>query len=329
MQALFRNRRALVFGAAAAWLAAPYRASAQVFPGQPIRLIVPFPPGGSTDLMGRAIGKAIGDSLNATVVVDNRVGAGGSIGAAEVARAKPDGYTLLLAAVTSHAVYQNFYPKTAKFNLTTDFDPVALVGEVPQAFVTHPAVKANSLNEFIALARANPGKLSIASGGVGTTQQMAALLMAINSDIKVLHVSYKGSGPAAIDVMGGQVDAMFGTVPSVQEHLKTGRLRLLGVTAQTRLPAFPQVPTFRESGLQGMDLNSNFGVLAPAGTPPERLDILARAIERGVAQKAVQDSLTINGVIVDVLGPAPSRMKVLAEVRKYEEVIRRTGVKPD
>jgi len=295
---------------------------------QPIRLVVPYPPGGATDLIGRTIGKALGDSLGVPVVVENKGGAAGSIGAAEVSHAKPDGQTLLLAALSSHAVYQALNPGTVQFDLAKSFDAVSMIGNVPQAFVVNPSVKANTLAEFLALARSRPGAVSIASAGSGSTQQMAAILLAESAGVNLLQVTYKGSGPAVTDLLAGHVDSMFGTLPSVQEHVNAGGARLLAVTSARRLDSAPAVPTFKEAGIENFDVNSLFGILAPTGTPPDRIDLIARAIERGLAQAPVREALVRHGVVIDYQGPAKARDTVVAEVGKWAGVVDRMKLRP-
>jgi len=295
---------------------------------QPIRLVVPYPPGGATDLIGRAVGKAISDSLGVTVVVENKGGAAGSIGAAEVSRAKPDGQTLLLAALSSHAIYQAFNPDTVQFDLKKSFDAVSIIGEVPQGFVVNPSVKANTLAEFLALARSKPGAISIASAGSGSTQQMAAILLAANAEVDLLQVTYKGSGPAVTDLLAGHVDSMFGSLPSVQEHISSGGVRLLAVTSAERLKSAPDVPTVKETGIKNFDVNSVFGILAPAGTPPERIKLIAQGIERGLADAAIQETLQHHGVVIGFQGPDQAQASVAAEADKWVDVVKRTGVRP-
>jgi tripartite-type tricarboxylate transporter receptor subunit TctC len=265
--------------------------------------------------------------LKVPVVVENKGGAAGSIGASEVAKARADGYTLLLAAITSHALYQNLYPQTARYDLGKDFQAVATVGDVPQVLVANPSVKARSLSELISLAKEQPGKLSIASAGNGSTQQMAAILLANSAGISLIQVPYRGSGPAMTDLVGGQVDTMFGTVPSVQEFVKSDKLRVLAVTSKERVPSLPDARTFAEEGLADFDVNSLFGVLAPAGTPAERVETVARAIGKSLSSQAVRESLLSHGVVVGYQGPADAMDAVNAEVRKWQEVIQRTGVK--
>ena len=199
---------------------------------------------------------------------------------------------------------------------------------MPQAFVVNPSIQAKTLSEFLALARSKPGSISIASAGNGSTQQMAAILLAANAGVELLQVTYKGSGPAVTDLLAGHVDSMFGSLPSVQEHINAGGARLLAVTSAERLKSAPAVPTFEETGIKNFDVNSVFGILAPAGTPPDRINLIARGVERGLAQAAVQGTLEHHGVVVGYQGPDQAKATVAAEVKKWVDVVGRTGVRP-
>ena len=307
-------------------LVVPFSAAHAAYPDQPIRMIVPYPPGGATDVIGRVVGKAIADELKVSVVVDNRSGASGSIGAAEVSRSKADGYTILLGALTSHSIYQNLYVKNASYDLNKDFQPVAVVGSVPLVFVVHPSVQANSLTDLINLAKASPEKYTIASAGNGSPQQMAGALFSITADIKLIPVPYRGSGPAMTDLVGGQVDAMIETVPAAQAFIKSEKLRPLAVTSQDRAPTLPEVPTAKEAGLDNFDVSSMFGVLAPAGTPMDRIQILTDAVKKALADKSVQESLLAQGVVAGYKDPAEAQQAISAEITKWHEVIEKAGI---
>jgi len=299
------------------------------YPERPITLVVPYPPGGATDVIGRIVGKAIADELKVSVVIENKGGAAGAIGATEVAKSKSDGYTLLLAALTSHAVYQNLYTKSVTFDLAKDFQAVSIVGEVPQVLVANPNIKVDSLSQFIDQAKQNPGKYSIASAGNGSTQQMAAIQLGYAADIKLIQVPYRGSGPAMTDLLGGHVDAMFGTVPSVQEHVKSNKLRALIVTSEKRSPIMPDTPTASELGLHDFNVNSLFGVLAPSGTPKDEVEIIARAIEKGLQNSSVKRPLLNQGVIVDYRGPEQTRQAIKTELAKWRKVIDKAKIKAE
>lgn len=320
---------ALLGGAlAGAALLAPLSAAYAAYPDQPIKLIVPYPPGGATDVIGRIIGKALADQLKANVVVDNRSGASGSIGAAEVSRANADGYTLLLGALTSHSIYQSLYAKNSSYDLNKDFQPVSVVGKVPLVFVVNPSVKADSLSELVALAKKQPERYTIASAGTGSPQHMAAALFGITADVKLVPVPYRGSGPAMTDLVGGQVNAMIETVPAAQSFIKSNKLRALAVTSTERAPTLPDIPTAKEAGLDNFDVSSMFGVLAPAGTPPETVNIISSAIAKALADRSVQDSLLQQGVVAGYKDPEQSRQAIRSEIEKWGKVIKTAGIQP-
>ncbi len=297
------------------------------YPEQPIKLLVPYPPGGATDVIGRVVGQALSTRLNTSVVVENKSGASGSIGAAEVAKSAPDGYTILLGALTSHSIYQNLYAKQVTYDLDKDFEPVAIVGRVPLVFVTHPSVQADSLSALIEAARKNPGKYSMASAGNGSPQQMAAALFGITADVDFISVPYRGSGPAMTDLVGGQVNSMIETVPAAQSFIKSGALKALAVTSAGRTPTLPDVPTAKEAGLDNFEVSSMFGVLAPAGTPPERVKLLTDAVRQSLEDQAVQESLLRQGVVVGYEDPAQAGKTIHAEIRKWADVIDKADIK--
>lgn len=308
---------------------APLATVHAAYPDQPIKLVVPYPPGGATDVIGRVVGRALADRLKVSVVVDNRSGASGSIGASEVSRAKPDGYTILLGALTSHSIYQNLYSKNASYDLNKDFQPVSIVGKVPLVFVVNPSVKANSLSELIALAKKDPERYSIASAGTGSPQQMAAALFGITADVNLIPVPYRGSGPAMTDLVGGQVDAMIETVPAAQAFIKSDKLRALAVTSTTRAPTLPDVPTAQEAGLDNFDVSSMFGVLAPAGTPQEHIEILAQAVKDALTDKSVQESLLAQGVVAGYQDPEQTKQAISTEIEKWRTVIDKAGIQAE
>jgi len=310
----------------AAGLALTGMAAHANYPDQPIKLIVPYPPGGATDVIGRVVGKALGETLGTSVVIDNRSGASGSIGAAEVARAKPDGYTLLLGALTSHSIYQNLYAKNVTYNLGKDFDPVAIVGRVPLVFVTHPSVKVSTLTELITASHKNPDGYTIASAGTGSPQHMASALFGLTANVKMISVPYRGSGPAMTDLVGGQVNTMIDTVPAAQAFIKSGAIKALAVTSASRAPTLPDVPTAKEAGLDDFEVTSMFGLLAPAGTPADRIKLLTDAVQKSLQSKAVQEALLNQGVVVGYEAPAQARAAIDAEVGKWRTVIDKANI---
>ena len=242
-------------------------ASAQSYPSKPVRMVIPYPPGGATDVIGRILALKLSESLGQQVVVDNRAGAGGNIGADLAAKAPGDGYTLLMGALTSHSINATLNRAQLTYSLERDFTPVSIVGVVPLVFVVNPGVPARTLTELIALAKSNPGSLSYASSGNGSPQHLAGELFKSMAGVDMLHVPYKGSGPAMTDLMGGQVLTMIETAPAALPHVKGGKLRAIATATAQRIAQLPDVPTASEAGLAGFEASSMFGILVPAATP--------------------------------------------------------------
>lgn len=240
-------------------------APAQTYPTRPVTLIVPFPAGGTTDVLARTLGQDLAKRLGQPVIVENRPGAGATLGADYVARAAPDGYTLLMGAV-HHTIATSVYRKL-NYDFQKSFAPVTTVALVPNVLVINPGVQAKSVQDLLQLARAQPGKLSFGSNGVGTGQHLIGAQFEAQGGVKLLHVPYKGSGPLTTDLLGGQIDMSFDTITPVLPHIQQGKLRALAVTTAQRSRALPDVPTMEEAGLKGFDMGTWFGVLAPAGTP--------------------------------------------------------------
>ena len=264
-------------------------AAAAAYPDKPIRLVVGFSAGGTTDVSARIIGKEMGEALGQPVVVENRPGAGSNIATEMVMRAAPDGYTLYMVAVTA-AINQTLY-KNVKFDLTKDFEPVALAVQVPNVLVVNPNVPAKSVKELVDYAKANPGKMNFASSGSGTSIHMAGELFKQAAGIDVIHIPYKGSGPAVTDLVGGQVDFMFDNMPASWPNVQAGKLRALAVTTANRSSTAPDLPTMQESGFPGFDVSSWFGVLAPKGTPSDIVEKLNKVIRDALAKPEVQQQL--------------------------------------
>lgn len=309
--------------------AAALPAMAQTYPDRPIKLVVPYTAGGATDVIGRVVGLQLAKALGQPVVVDNRAGAAGNLGAASVAREKSDGYTLLLGALTSHSINSVLQPATAGFDMDKSFTPISVVGRVPLVVVVGPSVKANTLKEFIALARSKPGGLNYGSSGNGSPQHLAAELFKRQADVQITHVPYKGSPPALNDLMGGQVDVVFDTLPATQAFIKGGKLRALAVTTATRQAAIPDVPTVAEAGLEGVEVTSMFGVLGPAGLPEPILARLSAALKEAMDKKEVRDSLLAQGAAPVYTTPAETRLQIQAEVARWSKVIQDAGIKAD
>lgn len=304
-------------------------AGAQDYPVKPIRLVVPYPPGGATDVIGRVMAQKLGLQLGQQVIVDNRAGATGNVGAAAVATAAPDGYTLLMGAMTSHAISAALNPKTTPYNMQTSFSPVAIVGTVPLVFVVNPRIKANTLAELIALARARPGSLSYASSGTGSPQHLAGEMFQRVAGVQMLHVPYKGSGPAMTDLIGGQVDTMIETAPAALPHIKGGKIRAIAAASEQRVPTLPEVPTATEAGLKGFEVSSMFGIAAPAGTPPAVIARLNEALKKILVAQDVKDSMLAQGAIASYTTPEEAAQALRDESGKWTRVIRDGNIKSE
>lgn len=299
------------------------------YPDKPIRLVVPYPPGGATDVIGRVMAQKLGAALGQTVVVDNRAGAAGGLGAAVVAKEKPDGYTLLMGALTSHSISSVLQGSAAQYDMEKSFAPVAIVGRVPLLFVVNPGVKANTLAELIAMAKANPGSITYASSGNGSPQHLAGEMFQRLAGIKLLHVPYKGSGPAMTDLIGGQVQMMIETAPSAQGHIKAGKLRALATATTLPIPTLPAVPTAPEAGLKGFDVSSMFGILAPAGTPATIIAKLNTTLKGILEQQDVKDSLLAQGANATWTTPEQAAQAIRSEVAMWAQVIKDGNIKGD
>jgi len=284
---------ALVAAFAALGAAAP-PAHAQPYPSRPITLVVPFPPGGSTTIIARIVADKLGDALGRPIVVDNRGGAGGSIGARQVAKSTPDGYTLLLAFSGTLAISPSMFPN-AGFDPRTDFAPVGMIGMAPSVLVVHPGVGAHSVAELIKLAKAAPGQLQYGSPSIGTVNHLAGELFASMADVKISHIPYKGTGPAITDLLGGHIAMMFAPIPAAHGNVTTGMLRPLGVTSLKRSSLLPDVPTVAESGLPGFEVAQRSVLLAPAGTPRAIIERLNRELNAALATDEVKRRLAVEG----------------------------------
>ncbi|WP_096696910.1 tripartite tricarboxylate transporter substrate binding protein [Polaromonas sp. AER18D-145] len=315
--------------AAAAVLGMTGPVLAQDYPNKVIKLVVPYPPGGATDVIGRVMAQKLSVALGQQVVVDNRAGAAGSIGAAAVAAAPADGYTLLMGAMTSHSISAALNPKVATFDMDKSFAPVAIVGTVPLVFVVNPSIKANTLAEFIALAKSRPTPLSFASAGNGSPQHLAGEMFQRAAGVQMLHVPYKGSGPAMTDLMGGQVDSMIETAPAAQSHIKAGKLRAIAAASAQRIATLPEVPTATEAGLKGFEVSSMFGIAAPAGTPAAIVTRLNDALKSILTLPDVKESLLAQGVIATYSTPQEAAVALRNESAKWTKVIRDGNIKPD
>ena len=299
----------------------------QSYPSKPIHLVVPYPPGGPLDIMARAIGHKLTEAWSQPVVVDNRAGAGGNIGADLVAKSPADGYTLLMGAVATHAINPTLYAKVP-YDALKDFAPVALVAQVPNILVVNPSVPARSVRDLIELLRARPGYLNFGSGSTGSTGHLAGELFNTMAGVKMVHIPYKGGAPAMADLLSGQVQLMFDNLANALPHVKAGRLRALAVTTLARAPAMPELPTLAESGLPGFDLSTWFGVMAPAGTTTEIVVKLNAEIVRALNAKDMRERLEKMGAEPPA-NNTPERFAafIRAEAAKYAKVVRDSGAK--
>jgi len=298
------------------------------FPSKPIRIVVPFPAGGTTDILARAVAQKLTETMGQTVVVDNRPGAGGNIGAELVAKSPPDGYTLLMGTVGTHAINASLYAKMP-YDHVRDFAPVILVAGVPNVLVVNPSVPANNVQELIAYIKANPGKVNFASSGSGTSIHLAGELFKTMAGVSMTHVPYKGSAPAVTDLLGGQVQLMFDNLPSALPQIKAGKLRALAVTSAQRASALPDVPTVAEAGLPGFDATSWFGLLAPAGTPKDVVAKLNAEVAKWLASPEAREKLASQGAIAAGQSPEDFTRHIAAETAKWQKVVKESGAKVD
>lgn len=295
--------------------------AAQDYPSRPLRLIVPFTPAGATDTLARVVGDELGKRLGQTVVVENRPGAGGNIGAQLAARARPDGYTLIMAPTSIYSIAMALY-RHPGFDLTRDFAPVSMVANAPHVLVAHPSVKARTVQELVALAKANPGELAIASQGTGTVSHLEAEILQDMAGISLLHVPYKGSSPALLDLVAGRVQLMFDSIASALPQIKAGKLAALAVASDTRASLLPDVPTVAESGLPGYRAESWLAVMVPARTPQPVVDRLNREVVALLADPRVRRTLIDRGLEPLASSPDELRSRIHADLDRWGKVVR-------
>ena len=298
---------------------------AQAYPAKPIRVVVPYAPGGTTDLTARLVGQKMQDAMKQNVLVDNRPGAGGVIGADIVAKAAPDGYTVLLAVPAELVILPHL--QKVPYNTSRDLAPVSLAVVTPLILVVHPSLPVKSVKELVAFIKARPGQLSYASAGTGGVQHLAAELLKITLKLDMTHVPYKGAGPVMPDLLGGHVPMFFSGMPPAMPHVQANKLRALAVTTTRRSPAAPAVPTMEEAGVPGFDISNWFGYFVPSGTPAEIVNRLNAEINRGLAQPDVKEKLANVGA--ETVGTAAADLAkfVRAESDKFEKLIRLSGAK--
>lgn len=301
--------------------------AAAAYPSQPIKWVVPFPPGGAMDTMARTLGAKLAASMKQAVVIENRPGAGGAIGSGMVAKAAPDGHTMMIVSI-GHAVNPSIYPKLP-YDAARDFAPVSLVGIVPNLLVANPSVKANNVKELVALAKAQPGKLTYASAGNGTTVHLAAELFNAMAGADIMHVPYKGSAPAVTDLMGGQVDVMFDSLSSAKPYVDSGKLKALAVTTAKRSSAFPNVPTVAESGIPHYELSGWYAVFVPGKTPKAIVDRLNTELVKALKDPDVRARFALIGA--EPVGSSPQELAATlkAETARWAGIVRERNIKAD
>jgi tripartite-type tricarboxylate transporter receptor subunit TctC len=303
-------------------------ASDGAYPSRPIRLIVPYPPGGSTDIAARIVAQKLATMLSQSIVVDNRPGAGGTIGADLVAKAYPDGYTLLFGASADLAIYRVLM-KNPPYDTLKDFQPVTLVGRVPFMLVVHPSVPANSVEDLVALAKAKPGTINFASFGSGTSNHLVGEAFRTATGINIVHIPYRGSAPAIADLLGGQVQMTFDAVPVVLPQVRAGKLKALAVATPKRSPLAPDIPTMDEAGVPGFVGGTWWGVLAPARTPAAVVDRLAKEIAAIVRAPDVTQTFNERGFEPVGNTPAEFRAYIESETRRWVKMAQDAGIKPE
>ena len=298
---------------------------AQDYPNKPVRFIVPYAPGGSSDILARTLGQKLAESMGQPFVIDNRPGAGNMVGTEVLAKSPADGYSIILSDMP-HSINPSINPRVP-YDPVKDFSPVSVIGVSPMFLFVHPAFEAKNVKELIALARAQPGKLAIASGGNGATTHLVAELLQASAGIKLTHVPYKGAGPAIADVAAGQVPITFTSMATAASLVKAGRLRVLGVTSSKRLAAFPDVPTFEESGLTGLTFEHWWGVMAPARTPPAIIAKLHGEIVKALAAPDVRERFATLAVEPRTNSPEQFRALIESDLVRWAKVVRDAGIK--
>jgi tripartite-type tricarboxylate transporter receptor subunit TctC len=297
------------------------------YPQKPIRLVVPFPPGGGTDILARLFGQKLSETLGQPIIIDNRGGAGGTIGTDIAAKAPSDGYTLILVS-GSHAINPGLYQKLP-YDSVNDFAPITQIATSPGILVVNPSLPVKSVKDLIALARAKPGQINYASAGSGTPPHLAGELFKVMAKIDMVHVPYKGNAPAFTDVIGGQVSLIFPTMPYAMPFIKFGKLRPIAVTSAKRSPAAPDIPTIAESGLPGYEATSWYGILAPARTPPQIVTRLHEVLVSVIGAPDMKDKLAAQGL--DPVGNTPQQFAAVikSEIAKWAKVVKASGAKPE
>lgn len=306
----------------------PVPVHSQGFPSKPVRLVCPYAPGGATDIISRAIAIELARNLGQPVTVENRPGAGANLGAEQVARSTPDGYTLLMGGGSLHGITPALYTKLS-YDPNKDLAPVSALAGFSNVLVVNPGVKAASVKELIALAKAQPGKLSYASSGSGSTIHMSGEMFKYLTGVDMLHIPYKGSGPAVADLMGGQVNLMFDNIPSSMPHIRSGKLRALATTGSVRAPALPDLPTIAEAGVPGYESTGWFGLSVAAGTPPEVIAKLGAESAR--AARSPEFTRRMTDIGFEIIASTPEQMgeMIKVEVKRWAPVVKASGARVD
>ena len=303
-------------------------AQAQNFPNRSITLVIPFAPGGSTSIVGRVIADKMSELLGEKVVVDNRPGAGGPVGTKAVAKSDPDGYTLLLGYTGTLAIGPSLY-KNAGYDPRKDFAPVGLIGNAPNSLVVHPSFPAKTVTELITYAKANPGKVNFGSAGAGTASHITGEYFARSAGITLVHIPYKGTGPALTDLLGGHIPMAFAPIPASHANVSAGTLRALAVTSTTRSGLLPDVPTMAEAGLPGFDASLYYGLVAPAGTPRPVIDKLNKELQAALASSEVKKQLGLDGTEITPGTPEDYTAFIDKDEKKWSQLVKASGVEPE
>jgi tripartite-type tricarboxylate transporter receptor subunit TctC len=309
-------------------LAFAFPAQADTFPSRTVKLVVPFPPGGPLDATGRAIAQKLTEAWGQSVIVENKPGAGGNIGAGYVAKSAPDGYTVVMGALSTHAVNPSLYPKMP-FDAQRDFAPITLVAITPNVLVVNPSLPVHSVKELIAYAKANPGKLSFGSGSIGSAGHLAGELFKVDAGVDMVHVPYKGAAPAMQGLLAGDTQLMFDNLASAMSQVKAGKLRALAVTSAERSKLVSDLPTMAEAGVPGFDISTWYGLLAPAGTPPDLIAKWNADVTKILSAPEMRERLATQGAEAAPDSPADFAKFIASELVKYAKIVKASGAKVD
>jgi len=303
-------------------------AAADEYPNRPVTLVVPFPPGGSTTIVARIVADKLGEALGQQIIVDNRAGAGGTIGTRSVAKSPPDGYTILLGYTGALAIGPTLY-SSAGYDPRKDFAPIGLIGNAPNSLVVHPSFPVHSVKELVDYAKAHPGEVNYGSAGVGTVSHVAGVYFANTAGIKLTHIPYKGTGPALTDLLGGHIPMAFAPIPATHANIAEGKLRGLAVTSAKRSSLLPDLPTIAESGVPGFEASLFYGLAAPAGTPRPIVDKLSKALRDALTTDEVRQRLATDGTEPIPSSPEEYAVQIDRDVTKWSKVVIESGAKAD